>query len=88
MNTTQTRLLSVVTIHFGAIETPESDVMDAQVLRDLKPDSLDLVELMMALEDEFDITITDDEALALSEETTLRDLLARIDAKLGEKANG
>lgn len=88
MNTTQTRLLSVVTIHFGAIETPESDVMDAQVLRDLKPDSLDLVELMMALEDEFDITITDDEALALSEETTLRDLLARIEAKLREKANG
>ena len=34
--------------------------MDTHVLNDLSADSLDLVELMMALEEEYDIVITDE----------------------------
>ena len=35
---------------------------DAQFINDLGADSLDIVELLMSLEDEFDIEISDDEA--------------------------
>lgn len=35
---------------------------DAQFVNDLGADSLDIVELLMSLEDEFDIEISDDEA--------------------------
>ena len=41
----------------------ESEVtMEASCIDDLGADSLDLVELIMALEDEFDIEIPDEEA--------------------------
>ncbi|MDY6832461.1 MAG: acyl carrier protein [Thermodesulfobacteriota bacterium] len=35
---------------------------DAEFINDLGADSLDIVELLMSLEDEFDIEISDDEA--------------------------
>ncbi len=37
-------------------------VMDASLIDDLGADSLDVVELIMALEEEFDIEIPDEEA--------------------------
>ncbi|MGL5379806.1 acyl carrier protein [Clostridium sp.] len=41
----------------------EDDItMEASFLEDLNADSLDLVELMMALEDELDMEIPDEEA--------------------------
>ncbi|WP_027718278.1 acyl carrier protein [Desulfovirgula thermocuniculi] len=41
----------------------ESEVtMDASFIDDLGADSLDIVELVMALEEEFDITIPDEDA--------------------------
>ena len=40
--------------------------MDATFTGDLEADSLDIVELMMALEDEFKIEISDDEAGKIS----------------------
>ena len=39
--------------------------MDTHIINDLSADSLDLVELIMALEDEFDLVITDDTAREL-----------------------
>ncbi|MDQ3045261.1 MAG: acyl carrier protein, partial [Chloroflexota bacterium] len=36
--------------------------MDAEFIGDLNADSLDLVEVIMALEQEFDVEIKDDEA--------------------------
>ncbi|MBE5039038.1 acyl carrier protein [Oscillospiraceae bacterium DSM 107454] len=36
--------------------------MDASFINDLEADSLDIVELMMALEEEFDIEIPDEDA--------------------------
>lgn len=42
---------------------PEDKVtMEARFREDLEADSLDLVELIMAFEDEFDVEIPDDEA--------------------------
>ncbi len=39
--------------------------MDTHIVNDLSADSLDLVELMMALEDEFNLVITDETAREL-----------------------
>ncbi len=39
--------------------------MDTHIINDLSADSLDLVELMMALEDEFNLVITDETAREL-----------------------
>jgi acyl carrier protein len=38
---------------------------DARLMQDLKADSLDFVELIMAVEEEFKISIPDDEAMQL-----------------------
>ncbi len=38
---------------------------DASILNDLGADSLDVVELVMALEESFDITVSDDEVQKL-----------------------
>lgn len=51
---------------------------DATFLNDLEADSLDVVELMMALEEEFDIEIPDEEAEKIS---TVSDLAAYIAEK-------
>jgi len=39
---------------------PEKIVRDTDVMTDLGADSLDLVELIMTLEDEYSITVTDE----------------------------
>lgn len=41
---------------------PEEITMDASFIDDLNADSLDLVELVMAFEQEFDVTIPEEEA--------------------------
>ncbi len=40
----------------------EAVTMEASFIEDLEADSLDIVELMMALEEEFDIAIPDEDA--------------------------
>lgn len=39
---------------------PETITMDTNILEDLEADSLDFVELVTSIEDEFDIVITDE----------------------------
>ena len=41
---------------------PESITMDTDLMKDLEADSLDAVELIMAIESEYDIEIPDDRA--------------------------
>ncbi len=60
----QERLVSLITEKLGvdaAEVTPEARFID-----DLGADSLDIVELIMDLEDEFDLEIPDEEAEKLS----------------------
>lgn len=40
----------------------ESITMETSMIKDLEADSLDAVEIIMALEDEFEVSIPDDEA--------------------------
>ena len=51
---------------------------NSKILEDLGADSLDVVELLMTLEDEFGITVTDEEAVNLK---TVNDIVSLIDAK-------
>ena len=45
------------------LQVEESEVtMDTNLMKDLSADSLDAVEIIMAIEDEFDIEIPDEEA--------------------------
>lgn len=52
--------------------------MDSAFINDLEADSLDIVQLMMALEEEFDIEIPDDEAERI---VTVGDAVAYINDK-------
>jgi len=59
------------------LEVSEEDVVpEASFVDDLGADSLDQVELIMAMEEEFDISISDEEAEKI---TTVRDAFEYID---------
>ena len=51
---------------------PETITMDTNIMDDLGADYLDVVELIMSLEDEFGIAISDDDAVQL---TTVRKIV-------------
>ena len=67
----------------GAVEVlqvaPEAIVPDASFAEDLDADSLDLVELIMALEEAFDITVEEEE---LKDVGTIAQAYALVSAKL------
>ena len=52
---------------------------DAKIVEDLGADSLDIMEMLMALEDEFGISISDDETAKMK---TIAGVVAVIDSKL------
>jgi acyl carrier protein len=56
----QERVQGVVSEQLGV--EPEKVTRDAEFVQDLNADSLDLVELIMQLEEEFGIEISDEEA--------------------------
>jgi acyl carrier protein len=61
--------------------TPEQVTPEASFIEDLGADSLDTVELVMALEEEFDVQIPDDEAEKI---TTVQQAVDYIINKKGE----
>ena len=52
--------------------------LKSRVIEDLGADSLDVVEMLMVLEDEFNVTVSDEESLALK---TVGDIVTLIDKK-------
>jgi len=77
----EARVLSVVK-EVLAIEG-DSPSLDSSLIDDLGADSLDLLSLFMALEDEFGGTISEEDAEGLS---TLRDIVGCISSRLGNSA--
>ena len=64
------------------LAVPENQVTeDARFIEDLNADSLDIVELIMALEEEFSAEIPDEEAEKLK---TVGDAIKYIEGKQGE----
>ena len=57
---------------------PEKITMTSKVIDDLGADSLDVVEMLMTLEDEFNVTVSDEESVNLK---TVGDIVKLIDAK-------
>lgn len=83
-STTATRLRTVVAVHLSINSdqvTPESSFKE-----DLGADSIDIVEVAMAVEDEFRIVITDDEVNACMGDGTFGKLAELVDAKLARRA--
>jgi acyl carrier protein len=90
---TPARILRLIREHFGTAGYPGSSggivdaalsldtPLDARFVTDLGLDSLDLVELTMATEEEFSVEISDDEMAALVG-STARGLAEVVDAKL------
>ena len=56
----------------------ESITLETDIQDDLGADSLDVVEMLMTLEDEFNVTVTDEESVNLK---TVGDIVKLIDSK-------
>ena len=64
-------------ILMNQLDVEESEVtMESNIAEDLKADSLDLVDLLMSLEDEFDIEVPEEEVEKVK---TVGDLVAYIE---------
>lgn len=57
----------------------EEITMETSMMKDLEADSLDAVEIMMALEDEFEITIPDEDAESFK---NIGDIVKYIESKI------
>lgn len=68
------RVMEFLARHFGAEGIEETD----EFAEELSCDSIDMVELTMAVEDEFNIVITDEESEAVS---TVADLIRLVTKK-------
>lgn len=64
MNDTEARVSKIIVDLLGVKE--DQIVMDARFREDLEADSLDLVELIMAFEEEFEGEISDEDAQKIS----------------------
>ena len=77
MTTVSDRVSKVIVDRLGV---DESEVkLEAKFREDLGADSLDVVELVMELEDEFDMEISDEDAEKIS---TVGDAIAYIETKI------
>lgn len=77
MSTTAEKVKKIVVEQLNVSEDQVTD--DARIVEDLGADSLDQVELVMALEEEFGSDIPDEEAEKL---TTVGDAIKYIESKL------
>jgi acyl carrier protein len=80
-NDTFARVQAIIVEQLGV--EPDEVTMEASFRDDLEADSLDLVELIMAFEEEFGGEISDDEAQNL---TTVGDVVNFLNSKASEAA--
>ena len=78
MSETADRVKKIVVEHLGV--EPEKVTPEASFIDDLGADSLDIVELVMAFEEEFNVEIPDDAAEKIS---TVKDATDYIDQQQG-----
>ncbi|KPK13406.1 MAG: acyl carrier protein [Anaerolineae bacterium SG8_19] len=78
MSDTETRVRDIIVELLGVEE--DQVVRDARFREDLEADSLDLVELIMAFEEEFEGEISDEEAQKI---TTVGEAIDYIDEHMG-----
>ena len=83
MATTEERIIQIVCDNLGV--NKEQVTRNTSFQEDIGADSLDIVELVMELEEEFEITIPDEEAEKIK---TVGQAIDYIEAKLKEKGAG
>jgi acyl carrier protein len=81
--TTEERIIQIVCDNLGV--NKEQVTRNTSFQEDIGADSLDIVELVMELEEEFEITIPDEEAEKIK---TVGQAVDYIEAKLKEKGSG
>ena len=81
MSNLQDKVRSIIAEQLGV--KPEQVTPQASFIDDLGADSLDTVELVMALEEEFGVEIPDEEAEKL---VTVGDAMKYIEEKAGQKS--
>jgi acyl carrier protein len=84
MTDNRTRLLSIVSLEMGAIQTTAEDPINAR-FSELGGDSLHRISLLVEIEEEFGVEISDDEDAALGSDATIRSVLELIERKLAAK---
>ncbi|MDX1971852.1 MAG: acyl carrier protein [Candidatus Sumerlaeia bacterium] len=77
MATTEQRVKDCIVKQLGV--NAEEVTPEAAIIDDLGADSLDVVELLMALEEEFDIQIPDEESQNIR---TVKEIIAHIESKI------
>ena len=78
MSDTEARIRTIIVDLLGVDE--DQVVPEARFREDLEADSLDLVELIMAFEEEFEGEISDEEAQSI---TTVGEAITYIDSNMG-----
>lgn len=78
----QEKLISIIADQLHIDE--EAVTLDATLMGDLGADSLDVVELTMSLEDEFDFEMTERDEENMTKIQTVGDLLKFLQQRLGE----
>jgi acyl carrier protein len=91
VKTTTATLCEIIEGHLGCDPVKPVDIADADFIETLNLDSLDHVELLMAFEEEFSVSISDAEAemflpSATGKTKPLSELVALIDAKKMDQA--
>ncbi|MEE8353168.1 MAG: acyl carrier protein [Dehalococcoidales bacterium] len=64
------------------VRKPDLDFTPTATFKDFEADSLDIVQILVAVEDEYDIEIQDE---ALQDIGTMADFIAHIEKKVAEK---
>ena len=77
----KSKIKNIISKQLAVAEEQVTD--DSSFVEDLNADSLDLVEMIMAFEEEFSIEISDEEAENIK---TVKDIYTYIDNRLGEKS--
>ena len=80
MSNTEEKVIKIVQ---EALSCEEGKVTkEARIIEDLGADSLDSVEIMMVVEEEFGITVPDEEAAKIS---TIQDIIEAVEERLKSK---
>lgn len=77
----ESKVIEIVVEQFGVNTKIDTVTADTHLKNDLNADSLDDVEIVMELEDAFDISIPDDDA---EKRQTVRDIVDYLDGKLAD----
>jgi len=64
------------------VRKEDFDFQPSTTFKDLEADSLDIVQILVALEDHFDIEIPDDDLKAIA---TMGDMIAYVERRVAEK---